>query len=355
MAYPKPQHSNSAINRAGQTLLRYIFGEDSEFGQKEEQALSVFTHFRTCHGYPINTFQSTLRTKLESIDTAALVMQRLKRRRSIILKLNRFDGMQLARMQDIGGLRAVTSSLKKAYALEDSYLKARFKHKLHSHRDYIHQPKTSGYRGIHLVYKYNNPRASEYNGLLIELQIRTRLQHYWATAVETMGIYLQFSLKSSEGPKEWLDFFSLAGSAFAHLEKTPPVPGYKKLASQQTYREVATTARRMEIVRKLRAFTVATRHIVSDKKQGAYHLIVLNAEKKQVSIYSYAKADLESANVHYTAMETKAEEGEPIQAVLVSAGSLRDLRKSYPNYFLDTNKFIEQLFKIAEIANKPLQ
>ncbi len=45
--------------------------------------------------------------------------------------------------------------------------------------------------------------------LLIELQLRTRLQHEWATAVETMGTFLQSSLKSSQGPEEWLDFFSL--------------------------------------------------------------------------------------------------------------------------------------------------
>ena len=51
--------------------------------------------------------------------------------------------------------------------------------------DYVRKPKTSGYRGIHLVYRYHNDRKTIYNGLQIEPQLRTRRQHAWATAVDT--------------------------------------------------------------------------------------------------------------------------------------------------------------------------
>ena len=43
----------------------------------------------------------------------------------------------------------------------------------------------SGYRGVHLIYRYNSDRKTEYNTLLIEMQLRSQLQHAWATAVET--------------------------------------------------------------------------------------------------------------------------------------------------------------------------
>jgi ppGpp synthetase/RelA/SpoT-type nucleotidyltranferase len=108
--------------------------------------------------------------------------------------------MELARMQDIGGLRAVVSSLKKARDLEQNYRNSSFKHELVGQRDYIARPSPSGYRSVHLIYRYRNDRAPDYNGLLIELQIGTRLQHAWATAVETMGTFLSYALKSSEGP-----------------------------------------------------------------------------------------------------------------------------------------------------------
>lgn len=64
--------------------------------------------------------------------------------------------MQLSRMQNIGGLRAVVSSLSKVEELKENYRSSRFKHELHLFKDYIQNPKDSGYRGIHLVYKYKN-------------------------------------------------------------------------------------------------------------------------------------------------------------------------------------------------------
>ena len=355
MAYPKPKHSKTSINRAGKTLLTYVTDFDMQWGSREGRAMAILSNFRSCHGYPINTFQATLRNKLATIDKSALVMQRLKRLPSIVKKLNRFTGMQLARMQDIGGLRAVTASLKKAYSLKDNYHRSQFKHTLHLHRDYINNPKASGYRSIHLVYKYKNPSVPEYDGLFIELQIRTRMQHHWASAVETMGTYLEHSLKSSEGPKEWLDFFSLAGSAFAHLEKTTLVPGYEHLSSHQTYCKVVDSMGKLDVISKLTAFTIATRQVVTDTKQGAYHLVVLNLEEKKVHIYSYPKADLENANKRYIKFEREVQRGKALQVVLVSAGSIKDLKKAYPSYFLDTRKFIDQLNTIAEIANKSMQ
>ena len=57
--------------------------------------------------------------------------------------------------------------------------------------DYIENPKSSGYRSIHYIYKYSS-NIQDYDGLKIELQIRTRLQHSWAMAVETAS-YRTFS------------------------------------------------------------------------------------------------------------------------------------------------------------------
>jgi hypothetical protein len=67
--------------------------------------------------------------------------------------------------------------------------------------------------------------ASTYNGLRIEMQLRSRLQHAWATAVETVGTFLRQALKSSQGEGAWLKFFALMGSALARREHTPLVPG----------------------------------------------------------------------------------------------------------------------------------
>ena len=242
MDWPKPQYSRKQINKAGK-----ILASSERTYDQFTWASEVLSNWRSCHGYPINTFKVTLRDKLQAINADnAIVAQRLKRTPSIISKLKRFDKMQLSRMQDIGGLRAVVMIPKKVYELRNNYLKShkrsQFKHDFVAERDYIKRPKISGYRSIHLIYRYHSDKVTDYNGLLLELQIRSKLQHIWATAVETVGTFIQYALKSSEGPEEWLNFFSLVGSAFAHLEKSPPVPGYEILSKTDIFKLVDDAA-----------------------------------------------------------------------------------------------------------------
>src|SRR5436189_6212680 len=117
MAFVESQFSKNQVNRAGEILAApKAFSADDQ-----EWASRVLANWRACHGYPINTFQATLRQKLKVIDNQAIVAQRLKRAPSIILKLQRFEGMKLARMQDIGGLRAVVNSIPKVRKLETAY------------------------------------------------------------------------------------------------------------------------------------------------------------------------------------------------------------------------------------------
>lgn len=60
--------------------------------------------------------------------------------------------------------------------------------------------------------------------MLIEIQFRTHLQHLWATAVETMGIFTKQLLKSGTGDAEVMRFFVLISALFALEENTPPIP-----------------------------------------------------------------------------------------------------------------------------------
>ena len=336
-----PLFSKRQIATAGE-LLR----SDKLSIQDKEWSNDVLSNWRAIHSYPINTFQSTLRDKLKIVDKKALVAQRLKRAPSIISKLRRFSGMKLSRMQDIGGLRAVVSSLKQVEELRVNYKESRFEHELVSEKDYIEYPKNTGYRGIHLIYKYKNNKVDLYDGLHIELQIRTRLQHSWATAVETMGTFLDHALKSSEGPKEWLDFFSLTGSAFAHYEGCNPVPGYDNLMQQDTYEKMIAEASRLNIIDRLQAFSIAANSISSDEKGGSYYIVILNPNQKTVSIESFARKNLDEANKRYSYYENQIIDGDLIQVVLVSTSSIESLRQAYPNYFLDTQEFIKVIQEI---------
>lgn len=251
-------------------------------------------------------------------------------------------------MQDIGGLRAVVSSVKRVRQLEKSYRNSRFKHTLTSSKDYIAAPKADGYRSVHLINRYNNESATEYNGLSLELQIRTRLQHAWATAVETMGAFLGQALKSGQGESHWREFFVKASAALACIEKSLQIPGYEGQTDRKIFGAVAEAESTLRVLQKLRGFAIAADQIIATHGQGAYHLIVLDSAKRAVTISPYSTNRLEAATAAYAKVEARTRNGEPVEAVLVSAGPVESLRRAYPNYFLDTQDFIREIQAVIE-------
>ncbi|MCI0419703.1 MAG: RelA/SpoT domain-containing protein [Acidobacteria bacterium] len=352
MAFVLPRFQRREVNRAGAILASDLADEPKDWDEWG-WAYEVLSNWRACHGYPINTFQATLRQKLRTIDKNAIVAQRLKRAPSVIAKLQRFPTMKLAQMQDIGGLRAVVSSVARVRPLEASYRQSSFKHELASSKDYIDTPKADGYRSIHLVYRYANNRAPAYNDLLLELQLRTRLQHAWATAVETMGTFLGQVLKSGQGERPWREFFEVASAALTHVERTPPVPGYANLSREDVFARVARADANLHILTRLRGFSIAADRITAERGAGSYHLVVLDSANRSVLIRPFPTTQLEQANLEYAKIEERAQRGEQVEAVLVSAGPIQTLRKAYPNYFLDTHEFVAQMERIiAEASGK---
>ncbi|QQS10234.1 MAG: RelA/SpoT domain-containing protein [Phycisphaerales bacterium] len=205
MSFARPEFSKNDVNRAGKLLAA-----DPPEWDKLAWATDVLANWRACHLYPINTFQATLRGRVGKIDDNAIVAQRLKRAPSVVAKLQRFNTMILAQMQNIGGLRAIVGTVPQVRRLEALYRDPKsLKHSLVSSKDYITTPKSDGYRGVHLVFRYKSDSAPRYNGLHVELQIRTKMQHAWATAVETMGTFLGQALKSGQGDTQWRDFLQL--------------------------------------------------------------------------------------------------------------------------------------------------
>lgn len=350
MAWVTPQYSKKKVMKAGSTLF-----DENATDEEFEEALLILNNWRSSHSYPVNTFQASLRSKLKSLEINGLVAQRLKRIPSIVAKLERFPGMSLARMQDIGGLRAVVPSLKAIYRLRESYLQSKWDHILVSEYDYIKEPKDSGYRGIHLVYKYNNRKgdAKNYEGLQLEIQIRNEVQHAWATAVETAGVFLNQALKSSMGNARWLEFFRYASSSFALMEDCEVLADHRHLSKLEILRETVHIAEELEVIDKLTVYNsiVEELHHTQDEKTH-YYLLELNTHDRNVTVNGYSREELPKATSDYLDREKAAKDDDSVQVVLVAAQSVSALKKAYPNYFLDTGRFVARLRRIKIIVAK---
>lgn len=348
MVWAVPQYSRETVNQAGKELINpngWDGGVITLAALDEYQdALAVVNNWRGSHGYPLNTFQATLRMRAQKVDKRCIFATRIKRLDSITKKLKKHAEMKLSQMQDIGGLRCIMQSCENVYRLADVYQSRRLSHELAKVNDYIANPKTDGYRSLHLIYRYHGGgRITHYNNLKLEIQIRSILQHAWATAVETVGIFTKQALKSSEGDEDWLRFFALASAVIAEQEGGANVPGVpsdggvrdeelRRLAAKLNVREVLNTYQNM-----LRALE---KHSIKDAK---FFLLSLEPEEKRIAAKGFLTRDSMTANQQYTEMEKRLAEKPGAQAVLVKVDSVSALRRAYPNYFADTTTFIQAL------------
>lgn len=344
MAWAKREHSKSQVDKSGS-----ILADQSSLHLERDAALQVVANWRACHSWPLNTLKTGLLAKATTIDRKSIVAQRLKRLTSIESKLCR-GSTRLSQMQDIGGCRAVVSTAAKVDALVQSYLKSDLKHKLLPVADYLRFPRSSGYRGVHLIYSYYSDRNDTYNGLSVEMQLRSLLQHAWATAVETIDTFKHFSLKSETGPPDWQRFFALMGTYIALREGTVPVPGTP--ATRRALRsELIHHAKLIQVESQINIFALATENFGAKRRPPEhYHFILhLDAPKKRLTITSFHKKALKEAESTLLGIERNLNP-EFEQAVLVSAKSMADLRRSFPNYFGDTRLFARTLQEAMGLA-----
>ena len=219
--WKRVEYSKTQIITAGKVIKNTAATEE-----EVKRAMVVIDNWRAAHAYPLHVIYTHLRRMAKENDEKIIVAERLKRLDSIINKLKREKTMSLWTMQDLGGCRFIVPELYDVFAYAKKYKKSRIRHKFIKEYNYITQPKQSGYRSLHYVYKYySDSLNSPYNNnMLIELQFRTHLQHLWATAVETMGVYTKQALKAGQGDDDIKRFFALTSSLLAMKESTALVP-----------------------------------------------------------------------------------------------------------------------------------
>lgn len=328
------EYSTRQINDAGKTIRKNDASED-----ELKFATKVIDNWRAAHAYPLHVIYMHLRGMAASRKDI-LVVERLKRLDSIIGKLKRETGMDLWRMQDLGGCRVIVPTVEEVFAFAERYKNSRVRHEYKRTYDYINNPKASGYRSLHLVYKFHSDTKDTYNrNMLIEIQFRTHLQHVWATALETMGLFTKQALKAGQGDEYVKRFFVLVSSLFAIKEGCPVIPGTSS-NPEDLISEVKRINNAHHLVDILRAIRVALDHEDGKRfdKQG-YYVLILNYNTHRLRIRYFLPSKIDEANTLYTQIESNRR-ATGIDAVLVRADSFGVLKAAYPNYFADIGEFV---------------
>lgn len=172
--------TNGEIDRLGERLRL-------SQGHPKEDDLALLQEYRKTFQEPVARVFNAVLKRARRIDNKAIVTFRIKRIDTIVEKLirnqkNANGPMQLSRMWDIAGCRCIINTVEddKLYALLTE-IKEEFG-KDSKVNDHIRPPKEDGYRSLHIYVK------DVVSSKRIEIQIRSRKQHNWATLVEIVDL-----------------------------------------------------------------------------------------------------------------------------------------------------------------------
>jgi hypothetical protein len=243
-----PSFSKGQVNRAGRVLL--VLTEAAAHRDYKSIAgrvdvaeviiaFDAVRWWRTLHARPLSNVAANLRYHVDSEDgrigERVEVTQRLKRWTTIIDKLAREPSMQVTQMQDIGGVRALLPSVSHVYAVSRRLRKTWTIVRV---RDYIAEPKPSGYRALHLIVRRG--------GYPVEVQLRTVLQDAWANQVEEDGRQIGVGLKFGAGAAEIHAYYLTVSDAFAFLDRGKTIPDELATALNEQYAKIKGTLSRGE-------------------------------------------------------------------------------------------------------------
>lgn len=351
MAEKQQDHvSRKAATKAGVLL--------SASGELDAASLAIAQAWRVQHLEPTARCFEAL-TRCAKHFEGAVVSYRLKRMTSILRKLQRRNSnFELGALDDIGGCRLIVGSIREVYEA------AKILDDLLGHwkiKDYIAAPQRSGYRSYHAIYKV------PVGGIAyrIEVQIRTRLQHLWATGVEAVGEVYGLEYKSPdvraslEGEEQKRDrFLMLSSHLFALEEGQPGVPDViGDLAAVR--REISAICETTHLLDDLRAARSGILVQADSDERDEYFLLCLSREVQFFDVVGFP--EFQDANDEYQRLEKEAlriEDGNDVviaepefdNVVLVKAESADSIKSSYLNYSLGVDGFISRVEQASGLS-----
>lgn len=331
--YAEPEFSKARVDQAGVRAGN---------GQETPEDIAVIENWRAAHAQLLNTFKQILYNRAHKVP--GVVVQRLKRRPTIINKLSRDPQMsvRLSQMQDIAGCRVIFDELDDLYRFKELMDSGNFAHQLRYEKDYIKEPKDDGYRGIHQIYSYQvEPRkghASEnqpWNGMRVEIQYRTVAQHTWATAVETAGLLTANNPKFKQGSPAFVDFFRVCSEMIArYVEKRnsslPDVPNqslvdeFERLNGETHILDIFENVNAQVTGESFEKTSILIFYFDQDDTES----------RVEVRSYDSINAGIRDYN------ELEKELSGRADLVLVKADAQESMRSAYRNYFADTAEFV---------------
>lgn len=321
--------SKNQVKKAGTTLRGPL-----NIAQPEvTDALEVLNAWRKSHADVLTKTSETLKSIAQQAKVEILQAQRIKRTESVIAKLGRFsktsDAMNLANMGDIAGCRVIVEN---AIDLEKLTFAIKKKYPKHDINDYINAPKKDGYRGVHIYVHAECPTTHQIRK--VEIQLRTKEQHAWATAVEIVDLFTSQSIKTNNPKDNWAEFFKDTSTLMEKHEKRLAcelhiidrfIKNYTKLAPEIFFNTLKE------------GLKITT---TEEKNRDQYFLLKIDIKNKTTKINFFDRKDQKHYETYFQ-METENLNSKDIVIALISSESINNIKISHENYFATADNFIK--------------
>lgn len=333
------KYSSNKIKRSGIDLI----GSD-EF--KRMEAIKVINDWKLSFQPHIEAVEESISNLFEQNNIAALHSSRIKRMPSIVEKLRNKSDMGLGTLQDIGGVRFIFDTLEDTYTaysiLSDFEISGYTREKIYDYIGGDKAPKESGYRSIHFVYKSKSEDENA-DGYRVEVQLRDKLQHCWAMALETASLVAKTSLKADkQDAKDWRQFFKLVSAVFSVKEQTKILPEYESFTQKQLCEEYDIYRHKLKLVDKLQALSVAVLDMPG-KQNSNYSFCLLVLDYNEQSVQTRYFNSIDEAGEQFGELEKWTASDSNKAVLLASVDDMNYIREAYPSFFLDTKAFFAEL------------
>lgn len=338
--------SKTTIDNIGQSLKK------QELSTAQQQTIQSW---RAYHSIISDKFFDIFRTEFKEIVNYP-ISARLKRLPSIKKKLLK-SSMRLTQMQDILGFRIVVNKIAEIYKVEKllkNFFQNNNKYSItyFDTDDYIKNPKPDGYRCIHLILKAENK-------YYIEIQIRTKIQHLWATTLETVSAVLNKDFKHDYKKGGFNTFFKKVSDIICNFEQGSTQNFFSIIKMMRIY--YSKYLRQIQVISLYSQSIRETLKKLEQTKQMEYTpnlLFILNLEEASKIInkkpYDESVTDTskilrikvfknnEEALKNYNQRELN-KHNERHDIVLITSTDLKFLETNYPNYYLNCDEFLQQI------------
>ncbi len=344
-------YSNKAVKKAGRRLRK----KEGDL----KSATAIIQQFRAAHEKPLKTIAYLIGRTCREAGFNVKPVMRLKRLDTIIDKLQRksLDGTTdnatcVTNMNDIGGCRVIfptSTSLKKVHALLQETVEKGDKIRIKDIDDYISQPKANdcGYRSLHVIYRYQHEESGK--SFNIEAQLRTMLQHIWATTVEIIDILERTKIKThSHSPNEykdekqikWEELLSIMSRYIAGLEEEHEFTCEEQQKDAESLTQLNDELNALVL---LKSFNLMSKEVVTCSNDKISHVLLIIDENTQKRVFRHDFNEYSSAISVYNEIEKIAQGYQGLNAILVSTKNMSQLSEAYPNYLGDCASFVELL------------